>query len=435
MLAEFKSHIENSFPHLLESKFILACSGGLDSVVLTHLCHACKLKFALAHCNFQLRGAASDRDEKFVTDLAKNLAIDFYVTNFDTNEYIAKNKVNVQLAARELRYDWFASIMQDNAISTLVTAHQADDNLETFLINLSRGTGVDGLTGIPSITDSISRPLLAFSREQLMQYAKAEKLEWVEDSSNADVKYLRNKIRHEIVPELKELHPTFLRNFELTQFHLKGANAILRNHIELLKSKIFETTESGFRIAIDELNVLQPQSAYLYALLKDYGFTAWLDISRLLAGLSGKEVRSKTHRLVRDRTYLLLEEIELNEVQSFTIEEGQHEIQTPIHLTITEVDAIKDMTSNILYVDKDSLKYPLIVRKWEKGDYFYPFGMTGKKKLSKYFKDEKVDIISKQKQWLLCSENEIVWVIGRRPDRRFSVFEGTKKIVRITVST
>lgn len=430
MLTEFKTHIKNSFPALQENSFLLACSGGLDSVVLTYLCNACQLDFSIAHCNFQLRGTESDADEKFVAELAKKSNIKLHITHFDTNDYVIKNKVNIQVAARELRYAWFAELMQKNNIGTLVTAHHADDNLETFLINLSRGTGIDGLTGIPSKTDTISRPLLAFSREQILDYAKAENLKWVEDSSNADVKYLRNKIRHEILPVLKELHPTFLKNFELTQSHLKGANAILNNHVELLKSKIFESHNGGFRISIEELAVLHPQSAYLYALLKDYGFTAWADIARLLLGMSGKEVRSKTHRLIKDRECLLLETLGVSEVGSFTIKEGQHEIKIPIHIVVEEVASVKDTSQNILYVDKDSLKYPLVVRKWEKGDYFYPFGMTGKKKLSKYFKDEKIDVISKEKQWLLCSGNEIVWVIGRRPDQRFSVTEKTKETLK-----
>jgi len=433
VLAEFKKHIETHYTNLISNRFLLACSGGLDSVVLTHLCKACHLDFSLAHCNFQLRGDESDKDEEYVVKLANELNIEKYVKRFKTNNYIVENKVNVQIAARELRYAWFAELMQQNSISTLVTAHHADDNLETFLINLSRGTGVDGLSGIPAKTDTISRPLLIFSREQILSYAKSENLNWVEDSSNIDTKYLRNKIRHEIVPSLKELHPTFLQNFEQTQAHLKSTNAILNNHIEILKSRIFEESENGFKIPINEIKILHPQSAYLYALLKDYNFTAWKDVAELLNSMSGKEVRSKTHRLVKNRAYLVLEKITCEKSNEFYIAENQKEIEEPIFISIEEVSAIKDTSNNILYVDKDSLKYPLVVRKWEKGDYFYPFGMKGKKKLSKYFKDEKVDIISKERQWLLCSGGEIIWVIGRRPDQRFSVVAETKHIVKFTI--
>lgn len=433
MLAEFKKHIDTNFTNLISNRFLLACSGGLDSVVLTHLCKACHLDFSLAHCNFQLRGDESDNDEQFVVRLADELNIKNYVKHFETNDYIIQNKVNVQIAARELRYAWFTEVMQQNDISTLVTAHHADDNLETFLIHLSRGTGVDGLTGIPAKTDTISRPLLSFSREQILSYAKSENLKWVEDSSNLDTKYLRNKIRHKIVPSLKELHPTFLRNFEQTQSHLKSANSILNNHIEILKTRIFEESENGFQIPISELSVLHPQSAYLYALLKDYNFTAWKDIAQLLKSMSGKEIRSKTHRLVRNRGYLLLEKIVCEDANEFYIAENEAEIKEPIFISIEEVSAITTTSNNILYVDKDSLKYPMVVRKWKKGDYFYPFGMGGKKKLSKYFKDEKIDIISKQRQWLLCSGGEIIWIIGRRPDQRFSVRKETKQILKFTI--
>jgi tRNA(Ile)-lysidine synthase len=436
VLTDFKSHIKNNFSELQEKPFLLACSGGLDSVVLAHLCKACALDFSMAHCNFKLRGAESDSDEKFVVELAKKMSIKLFVTNFNTNTYVENNKVNVQIAARELRYGWFAELMQENGIETLVTAHHSDDNLETFLINLSRGTGMLGLMGIPSKTDTISRPLLAFSREQILNYAKAEKLEWVEDKSNADTKYLRNKIRHQIVPVLKELHPTFLKNFEMTQTYVMGSNAILNNHVELLKSRIFESYDDGFRISIEELSVLHPKKAYVYALFKEYGFTAWDDVLRLLNAMSGKEVRSKTHRLLKDRNYLLLEKLEANDAWGcFYIEKNQAEIDFPIHMIIKEVDSIKDTAEHILYVDKDSLKYPLVVRKWEKGDYFYPFGMEGKKKLSKYFKDEKIDIISKERQWLLCSADEIVWVVGRRADQRFSVSKETKRIVKLTIKS
>jgi tRNA(Ile)-lysidine synthase len=432
---EFKKHLESTFQNLLSDHFLLACSGGLDSVVLAHLCHTLKLDFSIAHCNFQLRGAASDADEEFVTKLANKLNVIFYVNHFKTNDYVILNKVNVQIAARDLRYAWFTELMQENQIPTLVTAHHADDNLETFLINLSRGTGIDGLTGIPAKTDTISRPLLAFSRAQILAYARANKLEWVEDKSNSDTKYLRNKIRHEIIPQLKELHPTFSQNFELTRSHLKGSSEVLSNHIELLKSRIFQMHQNGFRIAISELEVLYPQKAYLHALLKEYGFTAWNDITRLLAGMSGKEIRSKTHRLVKDREHLLLEVITEETDEKHLIEEGQMVITVPVNIVIELVGDMKDSDSHILYADKDSLKYPLVVRKWEKGDYFYPLGMTGKKKLSKYFKDEKIDVISKEKQWLLCSGKEIVWVIGRRSDRRHAISKETKQIVKFTLHT
>lgn len=434
MLSEFKSHIKNSFPNLLDSEFLLASSGGIDSVVLTHLCKAAELNFTIAHCNFQLRANDSNSDEKFVKDLAEQINTKIYSIKFKTNAYAAANKINIQIAARELRYNWFTKLMQENGIKTLITAHHADDNLETFIINLSRGTGIEGLNGIPEKTETISRPLLAFSRAQIMEYAVANSLKWVEDSSNKNTKYLRNKIRHQIVPLLKELHPTFLSNFEMTRSYLSESTQILDNHIEIIKSRCFTKYKDGIRIAIADLKELQPQKAYLHALLKDFGFTAWKDIARLLNGLSGKEIKSKTHRLVKDREHLLLEELQTTKEEEHHIDEAEMKITIPFAMTISEVIEIQETSTDILYIDKKTLKYPLTVRKWRKGDYFYPFGMAGKKKLSKFFKDEKLDIISKEKQWLLCSDTTIIWVVGKRTDRRFSVSKETQNILKFVLN-
>ena len=432
MLFEFQEHIESQFPDLQKQKFLLACSGGLDSVVLTHLCHEAKLDFALAHCNFNLRGTESNEDETFVQNLAKNLNRELFLTHFDTVSYASDTKVSIEMAARELRYAWFAEIMKENRLETLVTAHHADDNLETFIINLSRGTGIEGLRGIPSKTSVITRPLFPFSRNQIKAFAKKEALKWREDSTNQETVHLRNKIRHEVVPRLKELHPTFLENFKMTQSYLSDSSQMLSDYVALLKSDLFEIEDDFIRIPIEKIQRLQPQKTYLYALLNEYGFKAWDDINDLLTSVSGKEVRSLTHRLVRDRGYLLLEELKVKEELQFLIRRESSEIVKPLKLMISEVDAIRETSENILYLDKSALKYPLVVRNWKKGDYFYPFGMVGKKKLSKYFKDEKIDIISKEKQWLLCSGDEIVWVIGKRSDNRYKVLENTKNILRFT---
>jgi tRNA(Ile)-lysidine synthase len=430
VLSEFKTHIKNNFPGLFEKRFLLAVSGGLDSMVLTHLCLQQKLDFELAHCNFKLRGKDSDDDEKFVVSYAKKNNLKLYLSHFDTTGYVKKSKVSVEIAARELRYAWFAEIMNQNKLEILVTAHHADDDLETFLINLSRGTGIDGLKGIPAKTDSISRPLLPFSRAAILKYAKKENIAWREDVTNLDTVHLRNQIRHEVIPELKKISPSFLKNFKKTQEYLSDSKAILDNHAQALKTRLFSIENGLTRITIDDLLALQPQKAYLHLLFKDYGFTAWKDILGLLEGMSGKKVYSKTHRLVRDRNHLILEKLEAESDEYYYVKKDQMVLEAPIKLEIQHVKSIKRTSKNILYVDDASLKYPLVVRKWKKGDYFYPFGMSGKKKLSKYFKDEKIDIISKNKQWLLCSGDAIVWVVGKRADERFKVSDNTKKIIQ-----
>ncbi|MEB8328931.1 tRNA lysidine(34) synthetase TilS [Flavobacteriaceae bacterium KMM 6897] len=433
MLEEFKNHINTSFPHLREGKFLLACSGGLDSVVLTHLCHSTKVDFALAHCNFGLRGEASDGDEAFVKNLAKDLDKEFFVIHFHTVEYMNKNKVSLQMAARELRYEWFQSLMEQKGWKTLVTAHHADDNLETFLINLSRGTGIDGLTGIPEKTTGISRPLLKYSRVKIEAYANEQKLEWREDSSNQETKYLRNKIRHQIVPLLKELHPTFLNNFNQTQHYLRQTSGIAEDHIKQLKEKLFIRDMDVIKIPIAEVLKLKPIEGYMYALLHDYGFKEWNDVMSLLTAMGGKEIRSKTHRLLKHREYLLLEEISIPESLEYGIYETDDRIEEPLQMSLDMVDRIEETGNAILYVDKETLKYPMTVRKWRKGDYFYPFGMSGRKKVSKFFKDVRMDQISKEKQWLLCSEDNVVWIMGKRGDERFKVTPKTKQILKIRI--
>ena len=434
MLEDFKKHIQDHFPNLLQDKFLLACSGGLDSVVLAHLCSQCELDFSMAHCNFKLRGEESDEDEKFVKELAKKLDKSLFIKKFETLEYAHDQKVSVQMAARDLRYEWFNGLMRQKNIKTLVTAHHADDNLETFIINLSRGTGIKGLTGIPSQTRNIDRPFLPFTRIQILEFAKSSNLAWREDQSNAETKYLRNKIRHGIVPLLKELHPTFLANFSETQEFLKQIADISDNHINQLKEDIFKEDGEVIRIKIESLQSLKPLEAYIHALFSAYGFTEWEDLQHLLTAMSGKVVRSRTHRLVKDRDFLLLTKIADNFQKEFQITKEETEIQLPIGLSISTVHIIEEVGPNVLYLDKETLKYPLTLRKWQKGDYFYPLGMGGRKKLSKYFKDEKVDVIAKEKQWLLCSGDDIIWVVGKRADDRYKITNSTKKILKITLN-
>ncbi len=389
----------------------------------------------MAHCNFQLRGEESDNDENFVKDLANKWDVQFHVSRFDTIGYINLEKVSLQVAARDLRYGWFERLMQKFSYDRLVTAHHLDDNLETFLINLSRGTGLGGLTGIPENTDSIARPLLVFSRQRIVEYAKSENLQWREDKSNEDTKYLRNKIRHELVPKLKELHPTFLENFEMTIDQLKGSELLIQNYIQRLKKEIFVQEGGVIHIPIKKLRQLKPVQPHLYEFFRGYGFTAWNDIYGLLSAASGKEVRSKTHRLLKDRTELLLTKREDPKKEVFYISETTKLLEFPVQLSIDEVDNYeKANTQDILYIDKKALKYPLMLRKWQEGDYFYPMGMDGRKKVSKFFRDEKMDKFSKERQWLLFSNNQLVWILGKRGDERFKVSDTTESILKLTLN-
>ncbi len=413
---------------------IIACSGGVDSVVLAQLCAQCGVDFALAHCNYHLRGEDSDEDQRFTSDLADSLGVRFFTVSFDTLSYASAQKLSIQMAARELRYTWFSELISTQGYSYLLTAHHLDDAIETFVINLSRGTGIDGLTGIPSESEEVLRPLLPFTREQILAFAEEQGIPWREDLSNEETKYLRNKIRHEVVPVLRELHPTFQKNFRKTLKYLTHTSSLLSHYIDGLRDEFFKPYQDGYRISLGALEGLEPLEAYLYELLKPYGFTSWSDISSLTTTMSGKEVRSATHRLIKDREHLILQEFrgesEIADAKEISLDTGD----LPLGLKVEQVEEIAEKNNTILYVDKETLNDKLTVRKWQKGDYFYPLGMDGKKKVAKFFKDEKMDAIAKQNQWLLCCGDEIVWIIGRRADDRFKITADTKEILKITTN-
>jgi tRNA(Ile)-lysidine synthase len=436
MLKDFQSHINLNFPTLLESPFLIACSGGLDSVVLTQLCYDSGLNFAIAHCNFELRGIDSDTDEIFVKEYSAQLGKEFFSIHFDTISYVNEKKITVQMAARELRYTWFHDVLEKHNLTHVLTAHHLDDALETFLINLSRGSGIDGLTGIPEKTNTIARPLLKYSRAELLAYAKLNKLSWREDVSNTDTKYLRNKIRAQVVPLLKELHPNFLDNFKHSTQYLNQSATIAKNQIAAIQKELFVEENGLLKIDVNSLKQLDPLEGYLYGLFQAYGFTEWENLKDLLDAMSGKYLLSATHKLLKDRTALLLSSLEMEEdtLDAYAISINTTTVRNPITLDFVEVDYRNENVPTIIYVDKLALKYPLVVRKWKKGDYFYPIGFSGKKKLAKYFKDEKVPVVLKEKQWLLCSGDDIIWIIGRRADERFKVRTTTKEILKIEVT-
>ena len=438
MLKAFQKHINQNLPFLNESKLLIAVSGGLDSVILTHLCHQANLNFALAHCNFNLRGKESDTDEDFVLELAEDLNVEVFVESFDTEEFAKTHKVSTQMAARELRYDWFVALSEQLQFDYILTAHHADDNLETFLINLTRGTGLDGLTGIPEVNENVVRPLLKCTREEIESFAKSNNFKWREDSSNASTKYLRNKLRHEVIPKLKEMNSELLQNFETTQNNLQDSKSIIEDAITRIQKKVVSVEGDIIKFNINKLQKLSNTKAYVFELLKDFGFTAWNDVYNLLEAQSGKHVFSNTHRLIKDRKYLLLTEInnviQSDSEESIFISENDKQIESSLGiLFFDEADAIFNKRTNVSFVDKDLLKFPLSVRKWKKGDYFYPLGMQGKKKLSKFFKDEKYTLVEKEKALVLCSGEDVAWIINKRTDNRFKVTDNTKQILKITL--
>lgn len=433
MLEKLKHHINNQFRFLNESNIIIAISGGIDSVVLTHLCNKLGFKIALAHCNFNLRGDESDADEAFVLQLAEDLDLEVFIESFDTQKYAINKKLSIQMAARELRYNWFEELATQLQFDVILTAHHADDNLETFLINFTRGTGLEGLTGIPKVNGKFVRPLLPFSNLEIQNYAKANHIKWRDDSSNKSVKYLRNKLRHEVIPILKEINPSLLESFQNTLNNLNDTTDIVEESTNaVLKRAIEAIDEQHICFKISEFKKVNNPKAYLFEIFKDYGFTEWNDIVSLLNAETGKQVFSNTHRLLKNREHLLLSEISSDSFEDILIHPEQENCITPFGtLKITQVDSVLSASENIIYLDKDLLYFPLIIRKKEESDLFFPIGMNGKKKLSKYFKDEKMSLLDKENTWLLCSDKSIVWVINRRADQRYRVTENTKQILKI----
>lgn len=433
MLNHLKTHIEKRLGFLNQSKLLIAISGGIDSVVLTHLCHKLGLNISLAHCNFNLRGKESDADEGFVLELAENLELEVFVQRFDTELYAKDNKRSIQMAARELRYSWFSELAEQLKFDFILTAHHADDNLETFLINFTRGTGLEGLTGIPEVNDKFVRPLLSFSSKVIETYARTNNIKWRDDSSNKSVKYLRNKLRHEVVPILKEINPGLLQSFQTTLNNLNESSEIVEESIDVFLKKAIESIgDKEVRFKISEFKKLNNPKPYLFESLKEFGFNEWNDVVGLLDAETGKQVFSPTHRLIKNREYLLLSEINLEESISISISDNVSQVETPFGiLFFDEADAIFGERTNIIFADKDALNFPLTIRKYKAGDVFHPLGMTGKKKVSKYFKDEKLSLLDKENTWLLCSGDDIVWVINRRADNRFRVTENTKRILKI----
>lgn len=432
MLEKLNDHIFNNLPFLNGKKILLAVSGGIDSMVLVDLFSKLDFKLGIAHCNFQLREEESNRDEEFVKTQSKKYTIKGHYKSFGTKNYSEEKKISIQQAARELRYNWFNELLEKEGYDYLLTAHHLDDSLETFLINFTRGTGIEGLTGIPEVNGNVIRPLLIFSRDEIENYAKENKIEWCEDSSNASDKYFRNKIRHHVIPILKELNPSLLESFENTIKNISGTNTLVKDALNTNFKVIATQKNSETYFDVEKLIQLENNKSYLYEWLKPFGFSDWQSIYELIHSQSGKQIFSENYRLLKDRNQLILSEIGINNNhESFSINEKENSIVKPINLSICNQSYISEPTKSCIFVNKEKLKFPLKIRKWQEGDYFYPSGMQGKKKVSKYFKDEKFSLIDKENTWLLCSNNEVIWIINHRADQRFLANNNTQQILKI----
>jgi tRNA(Ile)-lysidine synthase len=437
MLGKLKSYIHENNLFRNNERIIVTVSGGIDSVVMFDLLLKLGYNCTIAHCNFSLRNQESDGDEQFVRELAKQNDTPVYIKNFETAEYAENNKISVQMAARELRYDWFEELRQELNYDCIATAHNKNDVIETFLLNLSRGTGIQGLTGIKSKSGRLVRPLLFASREEIKRYALSNNLDWREDSSNASAKYSRNKIRLNIIPLFEEINPRFTDTLFDNMRKLKEAEEIYIDAIREKRIKyIFRETGYSW-IPVNELIKLHPIDTWAYELLSDYNFSQAVvsDIIKSLDGPPGKQFFSSSHRLVKDRGKLFIHPIREENFRKFYIEESVRHISEPIQLNLEVISNSPDFSippsPQTACLNFDSLEFPLILRKWEPGDYFHPLGMSNMKKLSDFFIDIKLSLPEKENTWILQSGQEIAWIVGLRIGEHFKIKADTGKILKI----
>lgn len=432
-------HKENLIPN--NTKVIVGLSGGMDSMVLLDILISLGYRCTAAHCNFHLRGEESDRDENFVKKWCKSIDIPFTSINFDTKQYAVDRKISIEMAARELRYNWFETLRRHHQADFIAVAHHKDDSVETVLLNLIRGTGIKGLTGISPKNGYIVRPLLGISRSEIEKYISERDIPYVTDSTNNEDLYLRNALRLNVLPILEKLNPSVKDTIYRTSKNVTEAEKVYSDSIQKAIKKAFNDN----KIDINVLKHTASPRSVLFELLTPYNFTPSTieDISESINSISGKIFFSergsysenKKYRLIKDRNFFLFEEVKekCEEDETYSIEEGIREINSPINLKIKELRAPVEIKYNrhFLYVDAEKIKYPLKLRKWRTGDWFIPFGMRGRKKLSDYFTDRKFSLKDKDDAWILTSSEDIVWIVGERNDDRFRITEDTKKIIII----
>jgi tRNA(Ile)-lysidine synthase len=437
MLQNFCQFITENTLFTPDEKIIVAVSGGIDSVCMAALFAEAKFNFAIAHCNFELRGAESDEDEEFVKKLAKKYKVPFFVQHFNTAEFAEREKISIQMTARELRYVWFNDLLAQQKYDKIAVAHHQNDVLETMLLNLVRGTGIAGLHGISPAKGKVVRPLLFANREEIMQYVAEHNLGWREDSSNESNKYSRNLIRNEVVPLLKKLNPDIENTIKQTSEKVSAAERIYEQHIEKLRKEIFIKENEAQYFSLEKFVKNNGNIPVLFELLKDYGFS-YSVVSEIFSSLEsspGKKFESITYLLVKDREQLVITRKDLSEFMSLLIDEGVSEITTgnfKLKINSSSKENFKISSSkDIACLDQEKLKFPLELRKWKEGDWFCPLGMNKKKKLSDFLIDQKIPLNLKDKIYVLTSNGAVTWVVGHRVDDRFKITEKTEKILSV----
>ena len=425
---KINQYIEEKNLFTLSDKVLVALSGGADSVALLRVLLALGYRCEALHCNFRLRGGESDRDERFVRRLCEDLGVTLHVTCFDTAGYAAARHISIEMAARELRYNWFEQMRQQRQAQVVAVAHHRDDSVETFLLNLVRGAGINGLKGISPKNGPVVRPLLEADRQDILDYLHYLNQEYVTDSTNLQDEYMRNKIRLNILPMLRELNPSVSESIARTAERLTDASLIYNRDMEAAKQRV---TDRENRVCISRLMEETAPAALLFEILHPLGFNSVQvkDVFRSLCTQSGKRFVSAEWEVLRDRTELIIRPRKRKDED----DETEHVPRLVTEIVEVTPDFVIPKDKDTACLDADKLAQPLTVRKWQKGDRFVPFGMKGKKNVSDYLTDRKFSLFRKENQYVVCSGEEIVWLIGERSDNRFRVGEDTKRVLIMRV--
>lgn len=431
MIEKVRSYIKENRLLKPDDRVIVGLSGGMDSMTLIDVLLSLGYNCMAVHCNFHLRGEESERDAAFVEQWCESAKVGLVSVDFDTYRYAAEHKISIEMAARELRYKWFEDIRKKHHADAIAVAHHRDDLAETVLLNLIRGTGIRGLSGISPKNNSIVRPLLGVSRDEIEAYVDERKLPFIFDSSNSDDAFVRNFLRLNVIPLLEKINPSVKNSIYRTAQHVGEARKIYDFYVENQKKAIFTDN----RIDIDKLKTTLSPATMLFEILSPFGFNASVieDICQCLDSIPGKVFYSNDYRLIKDRKDLILDKIsdENFSQREYAIDKVSQEITDPIRLKISilsgNITINKD--ARFLYADADKLSFPLTLRKWQPGDWFIPFGMKGRKKLSDFFTDRKFSLPDKENAWVLTSDEDIVWVVGERSDDRFKITESTENVL------
>jgi len=445
MIDKFEQYIAKNNLFNKGTPLLIACSGGVDSMVLLDILQKLEYNILVAHCNFKLRGAESDADTAFVKKYCEENNIKYFIKEFDTTKYKKEHKISTQVAARNLRYEWFEQIRIENKIHFIVTAHHADDQLETILLNFAKGTGLNGLIGIKAKNNFIVRPMLQISKAEILNYATENKIEFREDSSNESIDYTRNKIRHQILPILNEINSSIVYNIDDFSQRMKDISLLLETQIKQIKKKCWTEKDGVVYVKINYIKNHSSRDTVLYYLLKDFGFTN--DVLNNVVNHKNISAQffSDTHRMIIARNELIISSISEVKNNILCFDKIPNQIifnNFTIQCSLVPIEKLNlKENKNYAYLDVDCIDFPIVVRNLKDGDYFYPFGIgkaknkskVGKKKISKYFRDLKLNLLEKENTPIVFSNERALWLVGYAIDDRFKVTANTKQVLKMKI--